>query len=145
MINPDEVPASWSNSVNSLPSDMEPFYIHHFNLTTFNGCLLLGLRVVIPVKYYLSVLKLLHDGHPGITRIKSLAKLHLWWPTIDVDTEQIVQSYSNCQETAQDTVRVPLHQWDIPRSPWQHLHIDYAGLYRGTMWLLVIDAYSIWP
>ena len=56
--------------------------------------------------------------------MKSLARLHVWWPTINVDIEQTVQSCSNYQETARDPVRVPLHQWDIPRNPWQHLHID---------------------
>ena len=34
---------------------------------------------------------------------------------------------------------------DILRNPWQRLQIDYAGPYRGTMWLLLIDAYSKWP
>ena len=29
---------------------------------------------------------------------------------------------------------------DIPRNPWQRLYIDYAGPYRGTIWLLLIDA-----
>ena len=114
-------------------------------MSTFNGCLLLGLRVVIPKKYHSSVLKLLHEGHPGITCMKSLARLHVWWPTINADIEQTVQSCSSCQETARDPVRVPLHQWDIPRNPWQRLHIDNTGPYRGTMWLLLIDAYSKWP
>ena len=135
----------WPNSLSSLPSDLKPFYKYRFNLSTFNGCLLLGLRVVIPKKYYSSVLSLLHEGHPGITCMKSLARLHVWWPTINTDIEQTVQSCSNCQEIARDPVRVPLHQWDVPRNPWQCLHIDYAGPYRGTMWLLVIDAYSKWP
>ena len=130
----------WPNSIRSLPSNLKPFYKHQFNLSTFNGCLLLGLRVVIPKKYHSPVLKLLHEGHPGITRMKSLATLHVWWPTINADIEQTVQSCSNCQETARDPVRVPLHQWDIPRTPWQRLHIDYAGPYRSTMWLLLIDA-----
>ena len=132
----------WPESISSLPSDLKPFHKHHFNLSTFNGCLLLGLKVVIPKKYHLSVLKLLHKGYQGITRMKSLARLHVWWPTINTDNEQTVQSCSNCQETARDPVRVPLHQWDIPRDPRQRLHINFTG---GTMWLLLIDAYSKWP
>ena len=135
----------WPNSSSAMTNNLKPFYKHRFNLSTFKGCLLLGLRVIIPKKYHPSVLKLLHGGHPGITRMKSLARLHVWWPTIDTDIQQTVQSCYNCQETARDPVRVPLHQWDIPRNPWQRLHIDYAGPYRGTMWLLLIDAYSKWP
>ena len=77
--------------------------------------------------------------------MKSLARPHVWWLSIDADIQQTVESCSNCQETARDPVRVLLHQWDIPRNPWQHLHIDYAGPYRGIMWLLLINAYSKWP
>ena len=66
--------------------------------------------MVIQKKYRSSVLKLLHKGHPGITCMKSLARLDVWWPTINADIEQTVQSCSNYQETARDPVRVPLHQ-----------------------------------
>ena len=38
-----------------------------------------------------------------------------------------------------------LHQWDIPAKPWQRLHIDFAGPYRGKIWMIVMDAYSKWP
>ena len=38
--------------------------------------------------------------------MKSFAKLHVWWPSIDTDIQQTVQSCSNCQETARDLVRV---------------------------------------
>ena len=46
---------------------------------------------------------------------------------------------------ARDPVRALLHQWDIPRNPWQRLHNEYARPYRGTMWLLIIDAFINWP
>ena len=37
----------WPISIRSLPSNLKPFYKHQFNLNTFNGFLLLCLRVVI--------------------------------------------------------------------------------------------------
>jgi len=51
----------------------------------------------------------------------------------------------NCAESAKEPTKVSLHQWDLPAKPWQHLHIDFAGLYRGKMWMLLMDAYSKWP
>ena len=88
---------------------------------------------------------MLHEGHPGISRMKSLARLHVWWPSLDTDIESHVKSCVNCAETAKDPTKVPLHQWDFPAKPWQHLHIDFAGPYRNKMWMLLIDAYSKWP
>ena len=80
-----------------------------------------------------------------MSRMKSLAKLHVWWPSIDENIESFVKACNNCAETAHDPTKVPLHQWDIPAKPWQRLHIDFAGPYRGKMWMLVMDAYSKWP
>ena len=68
-----------STSVNSVP---KLFYKHRLNLSTFNGCLLLHLKVVIPKKYQAAVLKPLHEGYPGMNWMKSLAGLHVWWPSI---------------------------------------------------------------
>ena len=46
--------------------------------------------------------------------------------------------------TAQDSVRVPLYQWELPLHLWQWVHIDYACLFKGKIWLLLIDAFSKW-
>ena len=40
---------------------------------------------------------------------------------------------------------MPLHTWEFPRKPWQCLHLDYAGLFKGKMWFILIDAYIKWP
>ena len=101
--------------------------------------------MVIPAQFHEAVLKLLHEGHPGMTRMKSLARLHVWWPSITADIEQTVQSCTNCAVMARDPQKVPLHSWDFPRRPWQRLHLDYAGPFKGKMWLILIDAYSKWP
>ncbi|KXJ10636.1 Uncharacterized protein K02A2.6 [Exaiptasia diaphana] len=36
-----------------------------------------------------------------------------------------------------------LHQPDL-NGPWKRLHVDYAGPYMGSMFLVVIDSYSKW-
>ena len=33
------------------------------------------------------ILKLLHEGHPGIARMKALARSVVWWPGLDVELE----------------------------------------------------------
>ena len=135
----------WPDTAHSIPEKVKPFFNKRLQLSITNGCLLWGLRVVIPPQYQEVVLQLLHEGHPGMSRMKSLAKLHVWWPSIDENIESFVKACNNCAETAHDPTKVPLHQWDIPAKPWQRLHIDFAGPYRGKMWMLVMDAYSKWP
>ena len=39
----------------------------------------------------------------------------------------------------------PLHPWKWPSSPWERLHIDFAGPFMDRMFLVVVDVLSIWP
>ena len=39
----------------------------------------------------------------------------------------------------------PVHPWEFPPNPWERLHIDYAGPFRGHMYLIAVDAHSKWP
>jgi len=39
----------------------------------------------------------------------------------------------------------PLHPWEWPSVPRQRIHVDYAGPFLDTMFLVVVDAHSKWP
>ena len=135
----------WPDFETAVPKNVKPYFHRRTQLTLRNGCLFSGLRVVIPQKHRQKVLMLLHAGHPGTTRMKSLARLHAWWPGIDKDIEDYSKGCTSCATAGRDPTRVPLHQWELPLRPWQRVHIDYAGPFKGKMWLLLIDAFSKWP
>ena len=50
-------------------------------LSVYQGCILWGARVVIPSRAKEAVLTELHEGHPGMTRMKALARMYVWWPS----------------------------------------------------------------
>ena len=52
-------------------------------LTVESDCLLWGHRVIIPSELQGKVLKELHETHPGICRMKALARSYVWWPQLD--------------------------------------------------------------
>ena len=62
-----------------------------------DGCLLWGIRVIIPGSLRERVLQELHEGHPGIVRMKSLARLHVWWPKLDQSIASVVRDCAKCQ------------------------------------------------
>ena len=41
--------------------------------------------------------------------------------------------------------KAPLHPWEWVTARWQRLHIDYAGPFQNSMFLVVVDAHSKWP
>ena len=103
-----------------------------------------GNRVVIPKPGREAVLDELHEGHPGISKMKALARMYVWWPGIDADIERSVRLCMSCQEVQPSPPAAPLHPWKWPTRPWARLHLDFAGPVCGKMFLVTIDAHSRW-
>jgi len=53
---------------------LQPYFSQKQELSVDRGCVLWGLRVVIPEKYRVCLLDDLHQEHHGICRMKSLAR-----------------------------------------------------------------------
>ena len=77
---------------------MKPFNRRKSELSVQDGCILWGNRVVVPEQGRSKVLQQLHEGHPGVTRMKSIARSLTWWPGIDKDIEKTVQNCQPCHQ-----------------------------------------------
>ena len=79
---------------------------------------------MIPSKLQEYVLGELHVSHPGIVRMKTLARKYIWWPNIDKQLEELVQNCHACQSNRRKPTSAPLHPWSWPTGAWQRIHID---------------------
>ena len=113
-------------------------------LTVEKGCILWGMRVVVPEKLRGQVLKELHQGHQGIVKMKQLSRAHVWWPNLDQDIDLKVRACKNCWEKRPNPVKTSLHPWEFARGPWQRIHADFAGPVKGSYYLVVVDSFSKW-
>ena len=86
----------------------------------------------------------LHDCHPGMSRMKNLARSFVWWPGIDKDIEETVKTCAPCQKARNLPPTAPLQPWEWQTRPWVRLHLDYAGPLLGRLFLILVDAYSKW-
>ena len=86
----------------------------------------------------------LHDYHPGISPMKSLARSVVWRPGINRQIEEKVKKCCLCEEHQKTPAQAPLHPWDWPSRPWARVHVDHAGPFMGRMFLLLVDAHSKW-
>ncbi|KAM8702023.1 hypothetical protein ACLKA7_000224 [Drosophila subpalustris] len=75
----------------------------------------------------------LHAAHPGIVKIKALARSYAWWPNIDAEIEAVVKSCCACQEIRNEPQKTPTHHWESAKRPRSRLHF-----------FLVVDSYSKW-
>ena len=136
----ESVVKGWSVRV----SGDKPYYERRNELTVHLGCILWGMRVVIPKKLQDRVLEELHDGHLGIVKMKALARSYVWWPNISGQLEELAKACSGCQHNQKMPTKAPLHPWEWATAPWQRIHIDYAGPFQNSMFLIVVDAHSKW-
>lgn len=140
----DYVLNGWPKEKSKVKKEMYTFYEKRDCLSFEENILLWQGRVIIPERLRFRIWKMLHEGHPGICSMKDLAKFYVWWPGIDKFIEERVNECIQCQENRPRDLEVPLYSWNISSEPWARVHIDYAGLYEGKYWLIVIDSFTKW-
>ena len=69
----------------------------------------------IPRVLQKKVLRMLHEMHPGMSRMNALARSYVWWPQIW------------CQQKSDEACVIACPSIEASRSTWQRLHIDHAG------------------
>ena len=128
-----------------LPEEYQPYLNRKQELSTEGDCLMWGNRVVIPQKLRSCLVKELHRDHPGVVRMKAIARSYLWWPGLDRELEECARNCLSCQAVKSAPARAPLHPWLWPSKPWKRVHADFAGPFLGKMFLIILDAHSKWP
>ena len=69
--------------------------------------------------------------------------IHMWWPRMDSNIEEIVRSCNECAAQRGLLPVVPLHSWPWAKQPMKRLHIDFAEI-EGLQVLIMIDVHSKW-
>ncbi|PIC43510.1 hypothetical protein B9Z55_004221 [Caenorhabditis nigoni] len=138
------ISGSWPK-ISDKTSQLSLFHNRRDQLSIVSDCLMFNGRIVIPHALRSRVLKMLHRAHPGIVRMKQLARSLVYWPAIDKDIEKVVRSCDLCASVAKNPIKNTLCSWPIPTAPWQRVHCDYAGPVDGRYYLVIVDAFSKWP
>lgn len=133
----------WPNK-SILDTILKQFYDCRFELSMENGCLLRGHKVVVPQSLRPAVLRELHCGHLGMSKMKAEARSRFWWPGLSADIERYVASCVPCATVRPSPPRVPLAPWPFPPRPWHRVHIDLLGPINNKIFLIVVDAHSKW-
>ena len=81
----------------SLNTELQKYHKMKHEFSLEDGCLLCGICVIIPGSLIGMVLETLHENHAGTVKMKSLARMHVWWLGINQDIDKKVGSCSLCQ------------------------------------------------
>lgn len=110
-------------------------------LSTHEGLLIFGDRIVIPFSMRAEVLERIHDGHMGITKCRERANTSVWWPHISQDIKDRVAACRHCLEKKPSQPSEPLITSKMPERPFQRIAIDICEV-KGQNYLISVDYYS---
>lgn len=136
--------ALWTASTLPVGPEWEPFAKRSNELSVQEDCVLWGNRLVVPASLQASVLGILHESHPGISKMKSVARSHVWWETIDADITSKVRGCKLCQQQQRSAPQAEMTPWPFPEKPWSRLHADFGGPFKGHYFFVLVDALSKW-
>ena len=131
----------WPSTIKELPSKIQPYWTFREELTIEDGLILKGTRIVVPSMKQAEILKLIHEGHLGLTKCKLRAKETVNWPGLNDQLEKLVLNCQLClkysQSKCKQTPRMSLGQ-EIPAFPWTKIATDIFH-FEGDSYLLLVD------
>ncbi|XP_055919521.1 uncharacterized protein K02A2.6-like [Eupeodes corollae] len=137
----------WPARLPATQNSLLPYFRRRLCLSVSANILLFqsqSPRVVIPSALQPKVLTLLHQGHWGVTRMKQMARRYCWWPKVDDIIESTVAKCIACQSNANRSPK-EYSSWTTSENVWERIHIDFAGPFQKSMWLIVVDSNSKFP
>ena len=102
---------------NQVTWELTPYKARANEIGIEANCLMWGTRVIVPEKLQARVLKVLHKNHPGITRMKAIARSYFWWHRLDKSIEELAKSCTACQAIQTSPAVASLHPWVWPDAP----------------------------
>jgi transposase InsO family protein len=115
----------WPARERDLSPDLRPYFRVRHELAVLDSLLLRGDRIVPPDSLRSQLLDFAHEGHFGIGKTKGRLRMSYWWPTMDLQVEQMVKKCHCCEHLPVRDSPVQEVQW--PTTPWTHLAVDIAG------------------
>jgi len=109
-----------------------------------DGLILVKGVVLVPPACRKTFLEQLHSGHLGVDKMKSLARLYCFWPSMNSDIQHF---NSNCRHCFFKSNNHPKWKpWPLSFEPMQRVHADYCGPFLDRYYaLIVIDSFSKYP
>ena len=112
-------------------------------LSTDEGLLLMGPRIVILSCLCEEYLQRLHQGHLSATKVQQNAHQHLYWQGLDADIADYTRRCQECICRSQPP-KEPLQAHDVPQEPWERITMDYFYM-NGRLYISICDYFSKFP
>ena len=94
---------------------------HFFNfrdeLTVQHGVIYRGERVVVPLKLRKDMIQRIHSSHIGIEGCLRRARVSLYWPRMDAQVRDYIQSCETCLSTGSKQQKETMIPHEVKKPP----------------------------
>jgi transposase InsO family protein len=140
----------WPEHTSKVPDTLKTYWKYRDELTTHQGLILKGSRVVVPLELRKEMLKRLHRSHQGIENTTKLARDTVFWPNMNTQIKETVQSCEICTKYSRSQQNPPMLTHEIPTFPFQRVNMDVFELRTFEVdrnnvtkrYLVTVDQYS---
>uniref|UniRef100_A0A2A4J5K1 RNA-directed DNA polymerase n=1 Tax=Heliothis virescens TaxID=7102 RepID=A0A2A4J5K1_HELVI len=139
----DSVKYGWPDKINKVPDSIKYYFRFREEITVDNNLLFKNDRLIIPKSIRLSIIKQLHEGHLGCTKMKQTARKCYYWPNMDLHIEEFVKKCFVCQTYQNNNVKEPLLSHTIPDLPFTKIGIDIME-FKKKNYLVIFDYFTKW-
>ena len=86
----------------------------------------------------------LHGSHAGINKAMDLARMCVYWPSMEADITNYIRQCLTCIESSNLPVET-LQPHEVPPGPWVKIGVDFFQDHLGKKYLIVADYFSKFP
>lgn len=144
----DLVISGFPDNANILTAELKPYARYRHELTTQNGLIFKGNRLIIPQILRTDMLKRLHTSHSGIEMTQRLARDTMFWPGISQQVRETVERCKACQKFSTNLIKEPMMSSPVPNLPFEIVSMDVCEIslpdygVDKTYYLVTVDHYS---
>ena len=131
----------WPEYKNDVPVEIRMYWGYREELSTYNGVVYKGNRVVVPKSLRSRMVKMLHKSHLGMVGTKQRARDLVFWPSMNAELEEVVVKCEVCLRHRNKQQKEPLIVHSLPDRPWSKVGGDLFEL-DGLHFVILVDYYS---
>ncbi|XP_011674436.2 uncharacterized protein K02A2.6-like [Strongylocentrotus purpuratus] len=137
----DTILEGWPDHKSQLSLQLTPYFNIRDELTVSDGVIFRGERLVIPKQMRAEIKHDLHVGHSGIEGTLRRARELVYWPRMNQEISEYIQTCETCQEHSISQAALPLMSHEIPDRPWEKIGMDLFH-YDGDTYLITVCYHS---
>lgn len=137
------VRTGWPDHLSKVPSACKYYYSLMDDVSVDDGLIFIGSRLLVPPSLRTYILKIVHEGHFGISKTRERARNVVFWPGMSQDINDYVKKCVTCERFGKCNIKEPLISHPIPDRAWQTLATDICDC-NGKSYIVVKDYYSKW-